>query len=370
MAAQPIVLNSDGTASLYLYVPTLAAPVLITLPATTGTLALINAINTFIGQQQFTILDVGTPPVLAECPIMVFDTNNGVVQLNLSNLSTGTSASADLVASNNAGSDAVGFINLGKNSTNNADPSYTVMLANDSYLYDVDGNLNIGTATAGKNIRLFTGGTLLANLRALVNDAYSSLLYGGSAGVQAALGGVLWTKTVSTTLASWTTASSILNGATPVATGVLPGSSNLVVVPALPTNFFTVGRKLIIKASGVCGAAATAPTLTATLTLSGTVIATTGAVVLLNNNMTNATWEAEFEITCRTVGVSGVVFGHGNVHSCSDTSSWDWDMGTFSAVPVTVNTQNALTPDLLFACGTSSSANTYTCSQAHIEVKG
>ncbi|MEI6346149.1 MAG: immunoglobulin-like domain-containing protein [bacterium] len=85
------------------------------------------------------------------------------------NRSNGTSASTDFVAVNNIGNASSYYVNLGINSSGNADPSYTLFSANDAYLYSSDSALNLGTAsTTNTNavIKFFTAGTVAGKERA------------------------------------------------------------------------------------------------------------------------------------------------------------------------------------------------------------
>jgi len=83
------------------------------------------------------------------------------LQLNIQNNSAGTSASSDVVATANNGSETTNYIDMGINGGN-----YTggVMgAANDGYLYNLGQNLLIGTGTSGKSLVFMTGGTSQAS---------------------------------------------------------------------------------------------------------------------------------------------------------------------------------------------------------------
>ena len=89
---------------------------------------------------------------------------NNYLQLNIQNNSTGTSASSDIVATANNGSETVNFVDLGINSStyNN-----TGILggANNAYLYSTGNDFLIGNSTAAKNLAFFTGGSATTNER-------------------------------------------------------------------------------------------------------------------------------------------------------------------------------------------------------------
>ncbi len=89
--------------------------------------------------------------------IVARGTINNYFQLNIQNKSAGTSASADIVATADNGTESVNFIDMGINSSTN---SQGIMGgANDGYLYSTGNNLLIGTGTAAKSLVFMTGGT-------------------------------------------------------------------------------------------------------------------------------------------------------------------------------------------------------------------
>jgi hypothetical protein len=79
------------------------------------------------------------------------------LQLNIQNRAGTANASSDLVASNDAATESVNYVDLGINSS-----GYTgtgvVGGASNGYLYSTGNDFAIGNGTAGKNLILFTGG--------------------------------------------------------------------------------------------------------------------------------------------------------------------------------------------------------------------
>lgn len=76
----------------------------------------------------------------------------------------------------------------------------------------------------------------------------------------------------------------------------------------LPANFFTVGKSLILRGKGTHSSPGGAQ-ITIRVKFGSTVIMTTGTV---NSGVdTDAQFEIEAFITCRTVGASGTVMGQG-----------------------------------------------------------
>jgi hypothetical protein len=107
---------------------------------------------------------------------------NAYAQINFENVSTGTDATADYIATANNGTDTTFFVDLGitNNNYDNASPNNslgTAVFANDSYLYaqgnlatTTGGNLVIGTSTANKSVKIFAGGINSANIVATVSN--------------------------------------------------------------------------------------------------------------------------------------------------------------------------------------------------------
>lgn len=96
---------------------------------------------------------------------------NDFMQIVIKNHNTGTTASSDFVASNDLGTDSNHFIDMGINSSQYANPDYSITQANDGYLFIDGGSLAVGTASTGTEIRFHTGGTTTDELRATITDA-------------------------------------------------------------------------------------------------------------------------------------------------------------------------------------------------------
>jgi hypothetical protein len=86
--------------------------------------------------------------------------NANFLQLNIKNGNSGATASSDVVATNDAGTEANGinYVDLGVNSSGNTS---TGILggANTGYLYSTGSDFAIGNASSGKSLIFFTGGT-------------------------------------------------------------------------------------------------------------------------------------------------------------------------------------------------------------------
>lgn len=84
-------------------------------------------------------------------------TINNYLQLNIQNLSTGTNASSDVVATASNGSETTNYVDMGINGGGNT--SGVLGTADDAYLYNIGQNFFIGTGTAAKSLIFLTGGT-------------------------------------------------------------------------------------------------------------------------------------------------------------------------------------------------------------------
>jgi len=124
--------------------------------------------NTFnVGNPEKLLVDAGTDASVNV--ISAYATANSYRQLNIKNLSAGISASSDLVATADTGSETTNFVNLGINSSGYSDAAF-VSGPLDAYLYNNGGNLYIGTATAAKGIIFHVAGTVAANRAGYVNS--------------------------------------------------------------------------------------------------------------------------------------------------------------------------------------------------------
>ncbi len=91
------------------------------------------------------------------------------LQLNIQNRAATGSASSDVVASNDAATESMNFVDLGINSS-----GYTgtgvIGGASNGYLYSTGNDFSIGNGTAGKNLIFFTGG-VAANERMRIDGS-------------------------------------------------------------------------------------------------------------------------------------------------------------------------------------------------------
>ena len=101
---------------------------------------------------------------------------NSYTQLNVQNFNAGVSASSDIVATANTGTETSYYIDMGINSSN-YNIAGGVGNALDAYLYANDTNLLIGSTAINKKVIIFTGGqNALANARVYIDP-------GGTVGI-------------------------------------------------------------------------------------------------------------------------------------------------------------------------------------------
>ena len=140
---------------------------------TTNLVANTFNVNTVVIQQA---MHVGNAYIGYDYPgatVQVDCNNNSYNQIIAQNHSAGSLASTDFVATNDIGNDNTNYVDLGINSStyNGTGVGWTISGPNDSYLYTANGNLTIGTASPGNTISFHTGGTLINNIRATINDS-------------------------------------------------------------------------------------------------------------------------------------------------------------------------------------------------------
>lgn len=103
-------------------------------------------------------------------------------QLNITNLNGGVSASADVVATANNGTETSNYIDMGINSD-----QYGITNAvggpNDAYVYSTGNMLHIGNATPGQHIMFFAGGLDAEANNKLTLDANNQHILSGSLNV-------------------------------------------------------------------------------------------------------------------------------------------------------------------------------------------
>lgn len=97
---------------------------------------------------------------------------NNYLQLNIQNRSGGNTASSDVVATADNGSETANFIDMGINSSGFTNTTYPIIGgANNAYIYSTGNDFVIGNASSGRNLRFFTGGYANANERMRIDGS-------------------------------------------------------------------------------------------------------------------------------------------------------------------------------------------------------
>ncbi|HRY36901.1 MAG TPA: hypothetical protein P5230_03445, partial [Candidatus Magasanikbacteria bacterium] len=118
------------------------------------------------------LLQVGAGNALPNSIASFFANTNTYSQINNQNLSSGGNASTDYIATANNGTDTSYYVDLGINSSGYNNPLFTIVGANDSYLYASNKSLAIGIAenNSSNAIKFHTGGTLASNERMRIDN--------------------------------------------------------------------------------------------------------------------------------------------------------------------------------------------------------
>jgi hypothetical protein len=111
------------------------------------------------------------PSITLSNPLAIFtgDADN-FTQIAIQNLSTGTGASSDIVATANDGTDELYYIDFGINNSNYSDLAWTMSGPHDGYVYVSNGILTLGTTEPGTTVKIHIGGTTEENVVAIFRD--------------------------------------------------------------------------------------------------------------------------------------------------------------------------------------------------------
>jgi len=87
------------------------------------------------------------------------------LQFNIQNASTGSSATTDIVATADNGTESSNYVDLGINGSNYSGSAIETGIANDGYLISAANDFYLVNSSANKNLLFLTGGTGVANER-------------------------------------------------------------------------------------------------------------------------------------------------------------------------------------------------------------
>lgn len=145
----------------------------------------------------------------------------------------------------------------------------------------------------------------------------------------------IYAETVGSTIQNTTTATSLFN--------TVVGSTTL------PANFFGVGKTITIFISGTYAQTSGSNTCTIALTIGGVAM---GSIALTHGNTLSATYfDAQFTLTCRTVGASGTIQYQGKGVLNTSSPSFYFQSSTTSG------SINTTTTNAIAVTGTWSAAN-------------
>ena len=166
---------------------------------------------------------------------------NNYAQLNIKNLSSGNAASADVVATNDTGTESGNFVDLGINSSTFAG---TLGAANEAYLYHTGSNFLIGNTTRGATaLKLFSGNdaTIFPVIVTGSNVILTGSLFGTSSWAQNSI-----------------TASYVANAASFPYTGTAIISGSLIVTGSIAvTGSLSIGNSQFNNTSSITAAGTT-----------------------------------------------------------------------------------------------------------------
>jgi len=120
--------------------------------------------------KKIVLAGTGSPISMPNAEIYAYDTAASWMQISIQNLSSDVSASTDICATADTGTDSANYVDLGINSSTYSVGTWTINGPLDGYLYTPSSHLSIGTGTASKNVTFFTGGTMASNLRLTISD--------------------------------------------------------------------------------------------------------------------------------------------------------------------------------------------------------
>lgn len=200
-----------------------------------------------------------------------------------------------------------------------------------------------GTATANTSPVKFTSGTLMTVAESGAME-YDGNFWGTEAStLRKAFVGNIYTQTTSVTVANTVTETSLLTSTV-----------------TLPANFFTIGKQLNIKVRGFHSGAST-PTIRIRVKLGSTVVLDTG--VINSGNSTNAYFDIDGVICCRTTGATGTIMSQGYF---TELGGGAGAFGMTNTAASTIDTTASLVYDVTVEWGTASASNTITSTNGYV----
>ncbi len=105
-------------------------------------------------------LTIGNPTILTDNPLAIQGDTEAFMQTNIQNTNPGTfdsGASADYIATADDGDNNSNYADLGICNSNYSNSVWDVCESHDTYVFGDGGNVDIGTLTPGKEVKIFAG---------------------------------------------------------------------------------------------------------------------------------------------------------------------------------------------------------------------
>ena len=231
--------------------------------------ALKSGTNSWTGVNTFTLqtlLSLGSTAIVT--PLSITGIINNYFEINNQNTSSGTGASADFVATADTGTSSAQYIDLGINSSGYTGGVFGSAL--EGYLYTSDNNLNIGTATAAKVVRILAGGSSVGSNTvatfASTGVTLTALTVGSLAGLLKATAGVISAATAGTDYLTPTGSGAGLTSlnASNLSSGTVPAAQMPALTGDVTTTAGAVATTLasVITAAGPIGSTSVVPVIT------------------------------------------------------------------------------------------------------------
>jgi hypothetical protein len=274
---------------------------------------------------------------------------DGYTQLNIRNSFAGASASADLIATADTGSDTTNFIDLGINNSAFSSGSWTINEALDGYLYTSDGSLSIGIATSNtaKYLSFFVGGVLSANEQVRINQTGVGI---GSTqptvkldvvGNVKASGIITASSFTGNLTGTATTANNVSSTININTSGIITASSFTGNLTGTATTANNVSSTININTSGIITASSFTGNLTGTATtannVSSTININTSGIITASSFVGNLTGTATTATTALGFSTTASINTSGIITSSSFVGNLTGTATTANNVSSTIN---------------------------------
>lgn len=235
-------------------------------------------------------------------------------------------------------------------------------------LLDPETGVGIGAVSATTFFNLPASTTGLSSMRMIAGvaptspvegdmwaDSTQKTVYGFIAGIKQSRSGAIFSQTADQSVTNTVTETTMIGAGVGTLT--------------LPANFFTIGKTIRIKLSGVYSTVAvTGDTVTVKVKYGSTVIATKATSSLLTG-ATNLSWWGEIVITCRTTGATGTVQPSGSVrYQASAAGVLAEDELNNGAATVTIDTTASSALNVTVTHSAANASNTIKSLTATVEI--